>query len=345
MPRDDFPTEAAPQLDGRKEVSSWEEGLLPLETEAPSPGEGFASPKEVRRVFSRIGMGLFVMIALHQLVALLLIWLTSLYAPHILEQGWAVWVFSYVPLYLIAFPVMLLIWKTIPDREGYPSPKAPLSARIYFQLVSISLVLVLALHKASELLANLFALMKGAEVVNPLEAAIEAGSVWANFVVIVLIAPVMEELIFRGLLYKKLSCFGDKVYILISGLLFAAMHVNLFQMLYAFVLGAMFAAVVCKTGSIRSAVILHMCVNFLGGGGTPLLAYYLDDAIWVWGMVLLALMAVGLISMIRLLIRRPKLQLTPARYPIAQSRSIFLNTGMLAYLVLVLAMTIYTIFA
>ncbi len=84
-----------------------------------------------------------------------------------------------------------------------------------------------------------------------------------------LIAPVCEEWTFRGILYTGFRKNGSALQaMLITAVLFGLFHANLNQMMYAMVLGIVFAALREVTGSILPSIICHMTVN---GGSTLLL--------------------------------------------------------------------------
>lgn len=76
-----------------------------------------------------------------------------------------------------------------------------------------------------------------------------------------LIAPVTEEMVFRGALLKVLSPYGSKSAIIISAVLFGAIHGNLQQFPIAFLLGLLFGFISIKTGTIFYTIILHMFNN------------------------------------------------------------------------------------
>ena len=71
-----------------------------------------------------------------------------------------------------------------------------------------------------------------------------------------------EELAFRGVLMNVMRRFGDAFAILTSAVLFGAMHGNTTQIVFAFVLGLIFAYVDCKANSIIPSVIIHFANNF-----------------------------------------------------------------------------------
>lgn len=77
----------------------------------------------------------------------------------------------------------------------------------------------------------------------------------------VIIAPIIEEVVFRKILIDKLHTHSQKYAMIISGLSFGLMHGNLEQFFYTFFLGLLFAFVYIKTGKIKYTIILHFILN------------------------------------------------------------------------------------
>lgn len=71
-----------------------------------------------------------------------------------------------------------------------------------------------------------------------------------------------EEFAFRGILMGTLRRFGDAFAIIASAIVFGAMHGNIVQVPFAFILGLVFAYVDCKTNSILPSIIIHFVNNF-----------------------------------------------------------------------------------
>jgi membrane protease YdiL (CAAX protease family) len=76
-----------------------------------------------------------------------------------------------------------------------------------------------------------------------------------------LLGPIFEEILFRGLILQSLRPWGDKLAIIVSGVLFGLMHLNLTQGIPAALLGMFFGFVAVKCGSIVPTVILHIMYN------------------------------------------------------------------------------------
>lgn len=77
-----------------------------------------------------------------------------------------------------------------------------------------------------------------------------------------LIIPIAEELLYRGIVYKRLRLYvGVGPAITLSAVLFGAMHFNLVQFVYAGILGILLAFLLEKTGFWYTAVLAHCAAN------------------------------------------------------------------------------------
>lgn len=85
----------------------------------------------------------------------------------------------------------------------------------------------------------------------------------------VILAPAIEELVFRKVLIDRLQCHSKKMAILVSGLSFGLMHGNLEQFFYTFFIGCFFAFIYTMTGKIKYCIGLHFLMN----GVSVLLSY------------------------------------------------------------------------
>lgn len=80
----------------------------------------------------------------------------------------------------------------------------------------------------------------------------------------VIIAPVIEEVLFRQLLLENLLPYGTGKAVLTSGILFGIMHMNVEQFLYSMFVGIIFGMVVVRTGKVRYAIYMHIMTSLFG---------------------------------------------------------------------------------
>lgn len=89
----------------------------------------------------------------------------------------------------------------------------------------------------------------------------------------IILGPVLEELCCRGLCFGYLEKSGIKpiFMILISGILFGAMHLNLVQGIYAALLGFMLGFLRYKYRSVLITIVMHILFNIMGTYGDQLI--------------------------------------------------------------------------
>lgn len=79
---------------------------------------------------------------------------------------------------------------------------------------------------------------------------------------VMLVGPVAEELIFRGVILNRLKpAFSFWTANAIQAALFGIFHMNIIQGLYAFALGMLLGMVVHVTGTILASMIMHITFN------------------------------------------------------------------------------------
>ena len=82
------------------------------------------------------------------------------------------------------------------------------------------------------------------------------------FATVAVVAPLLEELLFRGLLQNSLTNYMPFwASILLSAAIFAGVHAQLYAFPALMVLGAAFGYVYHLTGSLRVTILLHMINN------------------------------------------------------------------------------------
>ncbi|MSU02281.1 CPBP family intramembrane glutamic endopeptidase [Tissierella pigra] len=78
-----------------------------------------------------------------------------------------------------------------------------------------------------------------------------------------LVAPILEECTFRGIILNILRKYGDKFAIITSALLFALIHGNIFQFSTAFTMGLWLGYLFIKTKSLTLTILMHGLSNSL----------------------------------------------------------------------------------
>ncbi len=106
---------------------------------------------------------------------------------------------------------------------------------------------------------------------------------------VVIMAPIIEELIFRLLVYGELrKALGVKISIILQAILFGLYHANLYQFSYAFIIGLIFGYIFHKTENITVTIIAHMINNLI----SVLIVFYGGQGIYFLISLVLSVVAI-----------------------------------------------------
>ncbi|MGN0600647.1 MAG: lysostaphin resistance A-like protein [Oscillospiraceae bacterium] len=91
-----------------------------------------------------------------------------------------------------------------------------------------------------------------------------AWSLWIMYFYASLLGPVLEELLYRGVILQSMRKYNERFAIVLSALIFGLMHQNYQQFILAFMLGLILAAADLRSGSIIPSIVMHIIVNTSG---------------------------------------------------------------------------------
>ncbi len=255
------------------------------------------------------------------------------------QSGWG---------YVLAIGVgllILLLWKKPRyfKNEIFAKGK-PMEAGSFFALLSVFLgaqFLSQMMLSVTELVLNQF----GLTMVPGLESmAVDFGN-FSMFLYAGLFAPISEEILFRGLIQRRLMPFGKRFAIFCSAFTFGLFHGNLVQAPFAFLVGLVLGYVAAEY-NICWAMLLHMINNLVIADMLTRVTSFLPEAIAgviIW-LILLAFAVAGLVVLIR---RREDIRSWRKAETIhgIYLRCFFGNGGMICFLVIIGGMLIYTLTA
>lgn len=324
--------------------------------------------KPARKAFSRIGFAMSAILVIATVLQILYILIPkAIWGPEnwFVSSSWGMWIGSFAPLYLVAIPVGLLILRTIPAQK-------PEDNKLSFRQLLAFIPMSLCLMYAGNLIGNLLSmLLSGGQAQNALmNYAMDTNPV--KILVMVILAPLLEEFVCRKQIIDRTRQYGEKTAVLLSAFVFALLHGNLFQFFYAFALGLIFAYIYTRTGRLRYPVILHAFVNFLGSVIAPWFLTHVDleamanldpnlpteelvqtimsilPGYLLFMLYSNLLMGMSIFGLVLLLIRRKKAQWQEgdAQLPKGQAiKTVYLNVGMIIYMVICAASIVAALFA
>ena len=316
--------------------------------------------KPAKRAFSNAGWGALVILGLGSLLQVGLGAIVGAVSPDLMQRPWALWVFTFAPLYLIAFPVGMLILRRSPRFEG---ERDRMSAGMFLRTLFICFFVMYTGNIIGTLVNSLLQSLADVPAGNPVMTFATDESVVWKIAVMVVLAPVLEELIFRRMLIDRLRGYGEKWAVFVSALVFGLFHGNLSQFFYAFGLGLIFGYVYLRTRQLRWSALLHMIINFLGSILSPTLlaaadvgaaaqadlgdpeavAALISPGYLAFFLYSVCLIGMGIAGLVLLIMRAGRLRFDPAPAELPRERRFsvtFLNVGMLLFVLMCLALMV-----
>ena len=179
---------------------------------------------------------------------------------------------------VVVIPVMWFFFHRDRVREKLmgivPNKKAPIWK--YLAVVIMSLSLCLGLNN----LIMIGNLSVADDAYTQTMEALYSAAFPIQVVCLGILVPISEELVFRGLLYRRMRERGSFLQAAFySAVIFGLLHINMVQMLYGFVLGLMLAYVYEKYGSVKAPILAHITMNLLSVTATRagLMEWLMED--------------------------------------------------------------------
>lgn len=199
---------------------------------------------------------------------------------------------------IVAIPVVYTDYKNDLMFTGRYGLKEPMTKENWVSIAYV-IVITLLLSVALNNIISMSPLVTVSQEYQNASDAFYGSNIWLELLGSALITPFLEELLHRGVVFGRLRRrMGALPSILISALIFAGLHFNIVQFIYAFLLGIVFALFVEKSGRLYPAVIAHVVANGLAviRTETGFLLGTVDGSVFAWviSIVLLVLGSLGL---------------------------------------------------
>lgn len=176
-------------------------------------------------------------------------------------QGTVYYLIHFIPMYLIAFPLYLLLSKPM---ESFPPEKHSLSVGQFICSFLISIGLGVIGAFIGLIVTVVIGLFTGYDTgTHVLEEGLSSEGATLLTLIASLAAPVVEEMLFRKILIDRIRKYGEGTAIFLSGFLFGLFHGNFSQFFFAAMLGMFFAFIYIRNGKIHYTILLHCIINTL----------------------------------------------------------------------------------
>ena len=164
-------------------------------------------------------------------------------------------IFKYVYMFrihrwILSFPIIYYFVKTYKKYEYFKT-----NEKLNVKDFSVYFALAFWIGNFFSFLIVLMSSHKGR---TPVVAIYEP--LYTDIIMTVFVAPVLEEIVFRGVIMNNLKKYGIKTAIIINSIFFALSHYNTDMIIPAFFTGIIFSYVAYKY-SIKYSILIHFFIN------------------------------------------------------------------------------------
>ncbi|EJT6150436.1 TPA: CPBP family intramembrane metalloprotease [Clostridium perfringens] len=169
--------------------------------------------------------------------------------------------------------VYLLIYKLKKYNKNRYINKLPRKDIPKYALISIGMggLSALWLIFADKILSSITLVKNSLQNFSQISESLNNEAYIFIFLSVILFGPVVEELLFRGLIFNEIDKIkGGATPIILSGLLFGLFHREPVQVVYSSILGIILGFVYSKTRSLPLVIFMHMLNNLVATLPPPL---------------------------------------------------------------------------
>ncbi len=227
--------------------------------------ETILTKKDLKRSFKHIGGAIFFNLTLQILIAMIatvsflgfVVSLSSAYHFTINAEEIIMFIMLVTLLAADTFPFFLCARRLkIKIRDFLQKPELQVKEFInwFFAIMAI----VVAFNVVSSILISFLPFLQVESAATESKTLI---GIILNVLTIAIVAPIFEEIAFRGIILHTFKQYGTRFAILASSMLFGLLHGNITQSLFAFILGILLSKLTLKAKSILPAIFIHVFNN------------------------------------------------------------------------------------
>lgn len=166
------------------------------------------------------------------------------------------------------YGIVVLLWYKLAYVKKYTAEKREaFKENVLKGKVLISLVIVaVGCYCFDILVATVVSIIspEALEAFNSLMDSALGGDELMAFLAVVILAPIAEELLFRGIIFRMLvKHWSEIAAVIVSALLFGIFHMNLMQAIYVLPIGLLLGYTAYKCKSVLPCILIHMINNFM----------------------------------------------------------------------------------
>lgn len=217
--------------------------------------------RKLRRTGFHIGIGMLLFTVM-QYVIVLLLELFGVYDLYVNDSVFQMGISAIMPAFYVFLPFLIVyLLLTSNEKESVDVFNPPKSKELFVFSIFTGLMICSLGDRAASFVSAIIS-MFGADLDGPetVDATSPVGYI-LEVIAYAVIPPLVEEFAMRGVVMQPLRKYGDKFAIVVSSVLFAALHGNMAQIPFAFIAGCVLGYFAIVTESIWTSVAIHALNN------------------------------------------------------------------------------------
>ncbi len=303
----------------------------------------FNKEDDMKKTFTYVGLSYSVLL----IVNIVLFILLRCFFPDIREaitgNNVSKILVGVLPNWLISYPLLVVLLRR------KPSEKPERHDLGFFELImyiAISFGIVFCANLTGLGVVQVIQKISGYTLKNPTDALLKDQNAMLLVVMVALIGPILEEIVFRKLLIDAIGRYNAGVAVIISGVVFGIIHSNISQFFYTFAFGLFLGFIYLKTGRLLYTIIMHVSVNLFFGTMSTILKRFTETELgtMIFGLYGLALITIAITGIVLFFVNLKKFKLNNDRDMIKKANAYkiaFSNVGIIIFIVLGIALTIF----
>lgn len=235
--------------------------------------DGRAAGKECKKAVSRCHVGLVVYLIAASLIASAISFTLGIFGSSNPEAYEAIisnplyysiiiWSLQILAMYVLGYPVFHLMTRYIPRRDISEKEKLGFGQFLKITIATVGVIFIGSM--VAGVVEDFINAKLGIVVEDTLSDILTGTNMWISILVVVIIGPIFEELIFRKVFIDTIGKYNIRLAVFISGVSFALFHGNITQVIYTLAVGLILGWVYAKTKNIFHTILIHSLVNFFG---------------------------------------------------------------------------------
>ena len=191
--------------------------------------------------------------------------------------------------WLFSFPIIYYFVKNIKNYEYFKtSNKLDIkNFIIYFAIFFLGIHILNILNIFTITISNL------KEKQSTIQGFLYVDTLWTVF-----ISPVLEEIVFRGVIMNNLKKYGIKIAIIVNSIFFAFSHYDIEKIMPVLFMGIILSHITYKY-SLKYSIIFHFFLNLLGIIPVIIFALKIQKYLYIYSLIFIVLVVFLFIIFIR----------------------------------------------